>query len=66
MKKEKQLEFNIKGISNQKELNKRHEEIHKDATSKLKVLLTQIIGNKQFTKEDIKQIISLSKWITEK
>jgi hypothetical protein len=61
--KEKQLEFNLKGISNQKELDKSHKEISDDAKSKFVSLLEEIINNKKYSKKDLKKLISLGKWI---
>lgn len=63
MKKEKQLEFNVKGISNQEELNKNMKDISDDATKKLEGILTNIIYKTKYTKKDLENIISLSKWI---
>jgi len=65
--KEKQLEFNLKGISNQKELDDYHkkemDEISDDATDKLKKVLNSIIQKKKYNTKDIKEIISLGNWI---
>lgn len=65
MKKEKQLEFNIKGISNKEELDKANKEIENDARIKLNKLLLNIIYKGKFTKKEFKDIVSLSKWIKE-
>jgi hypothetical protein len=63
MKKEKELEFNVKGVSNQKELDKNMKNISDDASKKLKILLSIILAQRKYTDKDLKQIVSLSKWI---
>lgn len=65
--KEQQLEINLDGISSQKNLNvtrgNQEEQISKDSLKKIKKILKAILEKKDYTKKDIKQIISLSKWV---
>ncbi len=65
--KEQQLEINLDGISSQKNLNvtrgNQEEQISKDSLKKIKKILKTILEKKDYTKKDIKQIISLSKWV---
>jgi mRNA-degrading endonuclease HigB of HigAB toxin-antitoxin module len=67
--KEKQLEFNLKGISNQKEFDEKRKkdmkQISSDAKKKLVDLLTVIINQERCTPSELKKIISLSKWIND-
>lgn len=59
---EKQLEFNYPGISNQKELDEHMKEIDAHANVRLKQLLDKIIKNKKYSNKEIERLISLSKW----
>ena len=65
--KEQRLEINLDGISTQKNLNvtrgNQEQEISKDSMKKIKKILKDILEKKEFTKKDIKQIVSLSKWV---
>lgn len=60
--KEKQLELNLKGISNQKEFNEHMEEISAHANNRIEDLINKIIKNKKYTKTELKRLISLAKW----
>lgn len=62
MKKEQQLELNLKGISNQKELDENMKEVSDHANYRLEGLLSKIIKNKKYTKNELHRLISLAKW----
>lgn len=62
MKKEKQLEFNFPGMSNQKEFDENMKEIDTHANVRIKTMLDKIIKNKKYTKTEVERLISLSKW----
>lgn len=62
---EKQLEFNLKGISNKDEHDKYMEEISDDARNKIKKVLDKVIKKKKYDKKDINDIVGLGKWIGE-
>jgi hypothetical protein len=65
--KEQQLEINLDGISTQKNLDvtrgDKETEISKDSMKKIRKILRTILEKKDYTKKDIKEIVSLSKWV---
>jgi len=58
----KNLEINLKGISNQEEFDINMKEIDAHSNVRIKKMLNNIIKNKKYSKKDIERLISLSKW----